>query len=104
MPPLAKCTLVSLSEQRSIDPQRYFTGRWRSIRLERVEPGQRLETSMDGIEESYFVVSGTGTAIVGDQTIDLDHAVTLTFPRGSCVAFHAGDEALELFVTTLDVP
>jgi len=102
MPPLAKCTLVSLSEQRSIDPKQYFTGSWRSIRLEQVEPGQRLERSMDEIEESYFVVSGTGTAIVGDQTIDLYNAVTLTFPRGSSVVFQADDEALELFVTTLD--
>jgi len=102
MPPLAECTLVSLSEQRSVDPKQYFTGSWRSIRLERVEPGRRLERSMDGIEESYFVVSGNGTAIVGDQTIDVYHAITLTFPRGSSVTFQAGDEALELFVTTLD--
>lgn len=103
MPPLAKCTLVSLKEQGSLDPKKYFTGSWRSIRLERVDPGQRLESSMDGIEESYFVVSDTGTAIVGDQTIDLYHATTLTFPLGSSVTFQAGDEVLELFVTTLDV-
>lgn len=101
MPPLAKCTLVSLKELRSVDPKKYFTGSWRSIRLEHVEPGQRLESSMDGIEESYFVVSGNGNAIVGDQTIELYHAITLTFPRGSAVTFQAGDEPLELFVTTL---
>ena len=101
MPPLAKCTLVSLKELRSVDPKKYFTGSWQSIRLERVEPGQRLESSMDGIEESYFVVSGNGSAIVGDQTIDLYHAITLTFPRGSSVTFQASDKALELFVTTL---
>ena len=102
MPPLAKCTLVSLSEERSVDPRKYFTGSWRSIRLERVEPGASLESSMDGIEESYFVISGNGKAIVGDQMIDLDEATTLTFPRGSSVSFRAGDEALDLFVTTLD--
>ena len=102
MPSLAKCTLVSLKELRSVDPRQYLTGSWRSIRLEQVEPGQRLERSMDGIEESFFVVSGTGTAIVGDQTFALYHAVALTFPRGSSVVFQADDEALELFVTTLD--
>ena len=102
MPPRARCTLVSLKEQRSVDPKKYFTGSWRSIRLERVEPGGRLARSMDGIEECYFVVSGDGTAIVGDQTIELYHAITLTFPRGSSVTFQAGDETLELFVTTLD--
>ncbi|MCH2539382.1 MAG: hypothetical protein MK000_03400 [Anaerolineales bacterium] len=103
MQPDAKCSLVSLKEQRSVDPKEYFTGSWRSIRLERVERGQQLARSMEGIEESWFVVSGTGTALVGDRSIDLYHATTLTFPLGSAVVFQAGDEALELFVTTLEV-
>ena len=102
MPPLAKCTLVSLKELRSVDPKKYFTGSWRSIRLERVEPGQTLESSMDGIEESYLVISGNGTATVGDEKIELYDSTTLTFPRGSSVTFQARDEPLELFVTTLD--
>ena len=53
--------------------------------FQRIEPGQRLESSMDGIEEFYFVVSGNGIARVGDQTIDLYKAISLTFPRGSSV-------------------
>ena len=103
MQPDAKCSLISLKEQRSIDPKEYFTGSWRSIRLERVEPGQQLARSMEGIEESWFVVSGKGTALVGDRSIDLYHATTLTFPLGSAVTFQASDEALEMFVTTLEV-
>ena len=103
MLPDAKCSLISLKEERSIDPKEYFTGSWRSIRLERVDPGQQLARSMEGIEESWFVVSGTGTALVGDRSIDLYHATTLTFPLGSAVTFQASDEALEMFVTTLEV-
>ena len=103
MLPDVKCSLISLKEERSIDPKEYFTGSWRSIRLERVEPGQQLARSMEGIEESWFVVSGTGTALVGDRSIDLYHATTLTFPLGSAVTFQASDEALEMFVTTLEV-
>jgi len=103
MQPDAKCSLISLKEQRTADPKKYFTGSWHSIRLERDEPGQQLARSMEGIEESWFVVSGKGTALVGDRSIDLHHATTLTFPLGSAVTFQASDEALELFVTTLEV-
>ena len=35
MPPRARCTLVSLTEQRSVDPRKYFTGSWLCIRLKR---------------------------------------------------------------------
>jgi mannose-6-phosphate isomerase-like protein (cupin superfamily) len=103
MPELAKCTLVNLRELGSVDPRKYFTGSWRSIRLEQVDPGQQLESAMEGIEESYLVVAGKGTAIVGDQNIDLYEGTTLTFPVGSAVKFEAADQRLELFVTTLDV-
>jgi len=98
----AKCTLIHLSQERSIDPKQYFTGAWRSIRLERLEPGQRLDRTMEEIEESYFVLSGSGSAVVCNREFNLYHATTLTFPRGSSFRLDAGKEGLELFVVTLE--
>ncbi len=98
----AKCTLIHLSQERSIDPKQYFTGAWRSIRLESFEPGQRLDRTMEGIEESYFVQSGSGTAVVGDREFNMHHATTMTFPHGSSFRLEAGKEGLELFVVTLE--
>ena len=67
------------------------------VSLQRVKPGQRLFGHTHKTdEEVYVVVSGSGTALLGDDRHDLRPMDALRLAPETLRAFEAGPEGLEL--------
>ena len=63
----------------------------------RIEPHQRTSISYHRIaEEYYFVLSGTGTALLDGQLYPLKPGIFLRLPPGTTHGFITEDEALEM--------
>lgn len=63
----------------------------------RIEPQQRTEISYHKIaEEFYFVVSGSGTALIDGKTIELSAGDFLRLPPGTTHGFITRDAPLEM--------
>ncbi|GAA0219455.1 hypothetical protein GCM10010492_16810 [Saccharothrix mutabilis subsp. mutabilis] len=87
-----------------IDPRTVLTGPLSAIRRVRVAAGESVELAADGVEFSFFVLAGEGTAVTAATSVDLRAGVSVTAPLGTVVTLAAGAEGLEYFLVQLDVP
>ncbi len=63
----------------------------------RIEPRQRTEISFHKVaEEYYFVLGGSGTAILNGRSFPLNAGDFLRLPPGTTHGFETGEEALDL--------
>jgi quercetin dioxygenase-like cupin family protein len=63
----------------------------------RIEPRQRTPVSYHRLaEEYYFVLAGTGTAVLNGQPYPLAPGDFLRLPPGTTHGFETADEALEM--------
>ena len=93
--------VLKLGDGKPIDPTKYFAGPWQSIQLLRVAPGDHAEFSGATAEHCFYVVRGKGSARSGSRTIDLSPGHGLAVPKGGDVTVEAGNQGLELFLTSV---
>ena len=87
----------------TLDASSYFTGPWQCFSRRVVDPGQTETFDAARAEYAIFVISGEGDAAVGTTTQKVDPGSALTVGYRASLVVTAGDEPLELFVTTLDL-
>jgi hypothetical protein len=87
----------------TIDANAHFNGPWRNFQRLRVGAGERLTFAGTDCEYSIFVTDGGGSATVGNQARPLTTGAALTVGYRASVDVAAGEEGMEMFVTTLDV-
>ncbi|MEJ2858350.1 MULTISPECIES: hypothetical protein [unclassified Saccharothrix] len=93
-----------LGEPGEIDPRAVLTGPLSAIRRVRLDAGESVELRADGVEFSFFVLAGDGTAVTEATEVPLREGVSVTAPLGTVLTVAAGAEGLEYFLVQLDVP
>ncbi|XVV02581.1 hypothetical protein ACQPW3_35295 [Actinosynnema sp. CA-248983] len=87
-----------------IDPRTVLTGPLSAIRRVRLAGGESVELAAHGVEFSFFVLDGGGTAATAATEVPLREGVSVTAPLGTVVTVSAGADGLEYFLVQLDVP
>lgn len=88
----------------TLDATPYFEGPWAQFERRRVEPGATTTFVAQQDEYAIIVSAGTGEYAVGEKSGSATEGSSFTVGYGAAVALTAGDEGLELFITTLSVP
>ncbi|OJT26061.1 hypothetical protein BO221_09540 [Archangium sp. Cb G35] len=101
---VTNAVVLNLRQTYEVNPRGVFTGPLRSIRLVNLKPGQRAELSAAGEEHTLFTLSGSGEISSGDGAVPLKYGVSVTLPLGTGMTVTAGDEGLEYFLASLEVP
>jgi mannose-6-phosphate isomerase-like protein (cupin superfamily) len=96
--------VLNLRQMGEVDPRSVFTGPLRSIRLVKLEPGQRAELSTTGVEHTLFTLDGSGEISSGGTGVPLKYGVSVTLPLGTETVITAGSRGMEYFLASLDVP
>jgi mannose-6-phosphate isomerase-like protein (cupin superfamily) len=96
--------IFNLRQRGEVDPRSIFTGPLRSIRLVKLEPGQRSALAAKGVEHTLFTLGGSGEFTSGEEGVPLKYGVSVTLPLGTATVITAGAEGLEYFLASLDVP
>lgn len=97
--------ILNLRQTPEVDPRSVFTGPLRKIQLVNLQPGQKAELSAVDAEHTLFVLSGSGQAASSKEAcVSLKYGVSVTLPLETNLAIVAGEEGLEYFLATLEVP
>ncbi|QRK06453.1 cupin domain-containing protein [Archangium violaceum] len=96
--------VLNLRQTYEVNPRTVFTGPLRSIRLVDLKPGQRAELSAEGEEHTLFALRGSGEISSGGATVPLKYGVSVTLPLGTGMSVTAGEDGLEYFLASLEVP
>lgn len=95
--------VFSLREPGEIDPRTVLTGPLSSLRRVRLNPGDTTSLSATGVEFTFFVLFGAGTANTDSVSVVLHHGVSVTVPLHTEVQVVAGEQGLEYFLAELEV-
>lgn len=97
--------ILNLRQTLEIDTASVFTGPLRKIQLVNLQPGQQADLFTVGVEHTLFILSGSGeaTSSTGDS-VPLLYGVSITLPLKTSLVIAAGQEGLEYFLATLEVP
>jgi mannose-6-phosphate isomerase-like protein (cupin superfamily) len=95
--------VFSLHEPGEIDPRTVLTGPLTGIRRVRLNPGDTTSLSATGVEFTFFVLSGAGTASTDSASVELHHGVSVTAPLRTELRVVAGEHGLEYFLAELEV-
>ncbi|WNG36966.1 cupin domain-containing protein [Archangium violaceum] len=101
---VTNAVVLNLRQTYEVNPRTVFTGPLRSIRLVDLKPGQRAELSAEGEEYTLFALRGSGEITSGEATVPLKYGVSVTLPLGTGMAVTAGEDGLEYFLASLEVP
>jgi hypothetical protein len=96
--------VTSLTPGEVLPAREHFDGPWREFEHAQLPPGASRRLDATACEIAVFVISGTGTARVGEETLPLSEYSSIMIGLGSTVPVTAAEnEGIELFLTTLDV-
>ncbi len=102
---LMNAEIFNLRETPEVDPRSVFTGPLRKIQLVNLQPGQRTKLSSTGVEHTLFILGGAGEAASSNEaSVSLKYGVSITLPLDTGLSIIAGQEGLEYFLATLEVP
>lgn len=95
--------VFTLREPGEINPRTVLTGPLTSIRRVRLVSGEGTSLLAAGVEFTFFVLSGTGTASTASAGVALHCGVSVTAGLGTELRVVAGAEGLEYFLAELEV-
>ncbi|MGH3889626.1 MAG: hypothetical protein ACRDSZ_24200 [Pseudonocardiaceae bacterium] len=95
--------VFSLREPGEIDPRTVLTGPLTSLRRVRLNPGDTTSLSATGVEFTFFVLFGAGTASTASASVALHHGVSVTASLHTELRIVAGEQGLEYFLAELEV-
>ena len=101
---MTNAAVFNLSEPGEIDPRTVLTGPLRSIRRVRLAPDDQETLSATGVEFTFFVLAGSGTASTNAARVDLATGVSVTVPLHTQLRIAAGSDGVEYFLVELAVP
>ena len=84
-----------------LDARQYFAGPWGAFERAVVDGGASREFAAEGVEFAIFVSAGSGEFEVSGARSVADVGTAVTVGHGAAVIFSAGNDGLELFVTTV---
>jgi mannose-6-phosphate isomerase-like protein (cupin superfamily) len=101
---MSNAAVFSLGEPGEIDPRTVLTGPLSSIRRVRLAPGGMETLSAAGVEFTFFVLAGTGSASTDSARVELATGLSVTVPLHTRLRIAAGSDGLEYFLVELAVP
>lgn len=101
---MTNAAVFHLGEPGEIDPRTVLTGPLTGIRRVRLAAGESVELPADGVEFSFFVLAGIGTATTSVTEVLLRQGVSVTAPLHTALRVTAGVDGLEYFLVELAVP
>jgi mannose-6-phosphate isomerase-like protein (cupin superfamily) len=101
---MTNAAVFHLGEPGEIDPRTVLTGPLSGIRRVRLGADESVGLVADGVEFSFFVLAGTGTATTSATEVPLRQGVSVTAPLHTALRVVAGADGLEYFLVELTVP
>lgn len=96
--------VTALTPGEVLSAREHFDGPWREFEHVQLRDGASRTLTAVECEIALFVISGAGSARVGEETIELSEYSSIMIGLGSSVPVTAGEKGIDLFLTVLDVP
>lgn len=92
-----------IGKNQSLNATQYFDGPWKEFLRQELEPNTSLRLTAAAVEYAVFVMNGAGQYQFDGRLQPLSPGSAVTVGHGAEILITAGDDPLELFITSLTV-